>query len=42
MDQYPNVRVIGINRDSLNDEEKEILDHQISYCQAMVDGNLEV
>lgn len=40
--KFINVNIIGIDTNSLSNEEKEVLYTQSKYCQAMVDADIDV
>lgn len=42
LNEYPNVEITGIEIETLNDEERDLLDTQTRYCQAMCDADLNV
>lgn len=40
--EYTDVKITGIDIETLNDEEKDLLNTQARYCQAMCDADLNV
>lgn len=41
VNDFPNVNVSGVDPDTLNEEEQEVLFQQMRYCQAMTDADLD-
>ncbi len=42
LSEFRNVKITGIDADTLTDDEKEVLYTQGRYCQGMVDADLDV